>query len=103
MKGQILSVVKLDSSRNSRCDIPNFNICYLSKNLGKLEHEIFSFKELSGIEITKDVKVKIDFVVDKRGKIKDVKLKKSSDVRFNDVAMRVFLVNLKESFWTLKR
>jgi len=68
-----------------------------------LEHEIFSFKELSGIEITKDVKVKIDFVVDKRGKIKDVKLKKSSDVRFNDVAMRVFLVNLKESFWTLKR
>ncbi len=49
------------------------------------------------------MKVKIDFVVDKRGRIRDVKLKKSSDMRFKDVAMRVFMVNLKESSWNPKK
>ncbi|MCK9155013.1 MAG: energy transducer TonB [Paludibacteraceae bacterium] len=88
------------------CQVPMFvsaGLPFFHENPHKLERNISSFKELSDIQVKKDVEVKISFVVDKEGKVNDVELKKSSDERFNNVAMRVFNVNLKKSLWNPKK
>ena len=76
--------------------------CHPKGDRRTIERDIASFPELSGLEVAEDVTVKISFVVDKGGNVKDIKMKKSTDKRFDEVALRVFRANFLYN-WSPRR